>query len=209
MANTATEIIWFTHLLRELHALPPDRPTLLCDNKSALFMTQNPVSHKRARHIDLDYHFIRELVKSGKLFTNFVPTNLQLATMVATSHALDLNLNLFHVTNDHTPVVDVHSSSDEEDDECSFEKNDDDHNAVGDLSRITKENKKLKEMLTVVWDKYTTLQTQVKKIMQDKETLPRTCCPISFWNSLYFTQRDRDGLPKVCQKSWDTYKYIE
>ena len=56
MANTAAELVWITHLLRELLALPPDRPTLLCDNKSALFMTQNPISHKRAKHIDLDYH---------------------------------------------------------------------------------------------------------------------------------------------------------
>ncbi|XP_022040579.1 uncharacterized mitochondrial protein AtMg00810-like [Helianthus annuus] len=79
MSNTATELVWITHLLRELHALPPDRPTLLCDNKSALFMTQNPVSHKRAEHIDLDYHFIRELVHSGKLYTKFVPTNLHVA----------------------------------------------------------------------------------------------------------------------------------
>ncbi|KAJ0624452.1 putative RNA-directed DNA polymerase [Helianthus annuus] len=71
MANTATELVWITHLLRELHALPPHRPTLLCDNKSPLFMTQNPVSHKRAKHIDLDYHFIRELVNSGKLYTKF------------------------------------------------------------------------------------------------------------------------------------------
>lgn len=66
IANTAAEIVWVTHLLRELHALPPDRPTLLCDNKSALFMTQNPVSHKRTKHIDLDYHFVRELVASGR-----------------------------------------------------------------------------------------------------------------------------------------------
>ncbi|XP_022019453.1 uncharacterized mitochondrial protein AtMg00810-like [Helianthus annuus] len=79
MANTAAEIVWLTHLLRELHALPPDRPTLLCDNKSALFLTQNPVSHKRAKHIDLDYHFIRELVSSGKLYTCFVLTKLQVA----------------------------------------------------------------------------------------------------------------------------------
>ncbi|GJU15951.1 uncharacterized mitochondrial protein-like protein [Tanacetum coccineum] len=85
MANTAAEIIWLTHLLRKLHALPPDRPTLLCDNKSALFMTQNPVAHKRAKHIDLDYHFIRELVNSGKLFTKFVPTNLQVADIFTKS----------------------------------------------------------------------------------------------------------------------------
>ncbi|GKF51638.1 uncharacterized mitochondrial protein-like protein, partial [Tanacetum coccineum] len=69
MANTAAEIVWLTHLLRELHALPPDRPTLLCDNRSAFFLSQNPVAHKRAKHIDLDYHFIRELVLSGKLYT--------------------------------------------------------------------------------------------------------------------------------------------
>ena len=85
MANTAAELVWITHLLRELHALPPDRPTLLCDNKSALFMTQNPVSHKRAKHIDLDYHFIRELVNSGKLYTKFVPTNLQVADIFTKS----------------------------------------------------------------------------------------------------------------------------
>ncbi|KAI3785937.1 hypothetical protein L1987_45063 [Smallanthus sonchifolius] len=85
MANTAAELVWITHLLRELHALPPDRPTLLCDNKSALFMTQNPVSHKRAKHIDLDYHFIRELVNSGKLYTKFVSTNLQVADIFTKS----------------------------------------------------------------------------------------------------------------------------
>ncbi|KAD3337749.1 hypothetical protein E3N88_33269 [Mikania micrantha] len=85
MANTAAEIVWVTHLLRELRALPPNRPTLLCDNKSALFMTQNPISHKRAKHIDLDYHFIRELVNSGKLYTKFVPTNLQVADIFTKS----------------------------------------------------------------------------------------------------------------------------
>ncbi|XP_071708408.1 secreted RxLR effector protein 161-like [Rutidosis leptorrhynchoides] len=78
LANTAAEIIWITHLLRELHVLPPDRPTILRDNKSALFLTQNPVSHKRSKHIDIDHHFIRELVSSGKLYTKFVPTTLQL-----------------------------------------------------------------------------------------------------------------------------------
>lgn len=77
MSNTATKIVWITHLLRELHALPPDHPTLLYDNKSTLLMTQNPISNKYAKHIDLDYNFIRELVSSGKLYKKFVLTNLQ------------------------------------------------------------------------------------------------------------------------------------
>ncbi|KAJ0844517.1 putative RNA-directed DNA polymerase [Helianthus annuus] len=44
MANTAAEIVWLTHLLQELHALPLDRPTILCDNQSAIFLTQNSES---------------------------------------------------------------------------------------------------------------------------------------------------------------------
>ncbi|KAJ0580159.1 putative RNA-directed DNA polymerase [Helianthus annuus] len=85
MANTAAEIVWITHLLRELHALPPDRPTILCDNQSAIFLTQNPVAHKRTKHIDLDYHFLRELVNAGKLVTKFVPTKLQVADIFTKS----------------------------------------------------------------------------------------------------------------------------
>ncbi|KAK9074370.1 hypothetical protein SSX86_006968 [Deinandra increscens subsp. villosa] len=85
MASTAAEIVWVTHLLRELHALPPNRPTILCDNQSALFMSQNPVAHKRAKHIDLDYHFVRELVLSGQLYTKFVPTKLQVADIFTKS----------------------------------------------------------------------------------------------------------------------------
>ncbi|KAM0070796.1 putative RNA-directed DNA polymerase [Helianthus debilis subsp. tardiflorus] len=85
MANTAAEIVWLTHLLQELYALPPSRPTILCDNQSAIFLTQNPVAHKRTKHIDLDYHFLRELVAAGKLTTKFIPTKLQVADIFTKS----------------------------------------------------------------------------------------------------------------------------
>ncbi|KAL7592162.1 uncharacterized mitochondrial protein AtMg00810-like [Lactuca sativa] len=85
MANIAAELIWITHLLCELHFLPTGRPTILCDNYSALFLTQNLMSHKRAKYIDLDYHFVRELVVSGKLVTMFVPTKLQVADIFTKS----------------------------------------------------------------------------------------------------------------------------
>ena len=79
MANTAAEMVWVTHILRELHMMPSTRPVLLCDNRSALFLSQNPIAHKRAKHIDIDYHFIRKLVSTGRITTQFVPMNLQVA----------------------------------------------------------------------------------------------------------------------------------
>jgi cystathionine beta-lyase family protein involved in aluminum resistance len=33
---------------------------LLCDNESAIKMIQNPVQHRRTKHIDIRHHFIRD-----------------------------------------------------------------------------------------------------------------------------------------------------
>lgn len=78
-------MVWLINLLRELRALPSTRPILLCDNKSALFMSQNPIAHKRAKYINLDCHFVRELVASGRLETRFVPSHLQIADVFTKS----------------------------------------------------------------------------------------------------------------------------
>lgn len=79
IANAAAEVVWVKNLLHEISASSPMVPLLLCDNKSTVFLTQNPVAHTRAKHIDIDYHFIRELVTSGVLQTKFIPSELQLA----------------------------------------------------------------------------------------------------------------------------------
>ncbi|CAI9287788.1 unnamed protein product [Lactuca saligna] len=84
IANTTAGIVWVINLLRDLHVVPTVVPTLLCDNKSALFLSQNPIS-KRAKHINIDYHFVRELVASGKLITRYILTHLQLADIFTKS----------------------------------------------------------------------------------------------------------------------------
>lgn len=60
MADAAAELMWLSNLLRELRIPLSSQLVLLCDNNSAVFLSQNPVAHKRAKHIDLDYHFVRE-----------------------------------------------------------------------------------------------------------------------------------------------------
>ncbi|KAL6330615.1 hypothetical protein AAG906_003223 [Vitis piasezkii] len=45
-----------------------------CDNKSVIFELQS-VSHKRVKHIDLDYHFLHELIVTAPfVFNMFRPT---------------------------------------------------------------------------------------------------------------------------------------
>ncbi|KAE8701310.1 ATP-dependent DNA helicase PIF1-like [Hibiscus syriacus] len=79
LASVAVELSWTLQLLRELHITLPSPPRLLCDNQSAIFMASNPVTKSRSKHIDIDYHFVRELVARRVLSLGFVPSHLQLA----------------------------------------------------------------------------------------------------------------------------------
>ncbi|XP_035547330.1 uncharacterized mitochondrial protein AtMg00810-like [Juglans regia] len=69
LAFTAAKLLWLMHLLHDLKVSYSHQPLLLCDNKSAIFLSSNPVSHKQAKNVELDYHFFREFVLTGKLCT--------------------------------------------------------------------------------------------------------------------------------------------
>uniref|UniRef100_A0A2N9JAD8 Integrase catalytic domain-containing protein n=1 Tax=Fagus sylvatica TaxID=28930 RepID=A0A2N9JAD8_FAGSY len=63
----------------ELH-LPTSAPiTLLCDNLSTTYMASNPVLHAQTKHIELDYHFIRECILSRSHRVQFVSSPDQFA----------------------------------------------------------------------------------------------------------------------------------
>lgn len=54
-------------------------PLLLTDSESALKLANNPEFHKRSKHIDITYHFIREAILEKKANLVYVSTKNQLA----------------------------------------------------------------------------------------------------------------------------------
>ena len=52
------------------------------DNQGCIALSANPVFHKRTKHIDIRYHFIRERVASGEVELRYVPTAEQLADLL-------------------------------------------------------------------------------------------------------------------------------
>ena len=42
-------------------------PYIYCDNKSTIALSKNHVFHKRTKHIDKRYHFIREMVNNREI----------------------------------------------------------------------------------------------------------------------------------------------
>lgn len=89
MASTTTELTWLSFILRDIGIPHPGPFTLFCDNISALYMTLNHVFHARTKHIEIDYHFVREKVALGSLVTWFVPSHQQVAESLP-SHCLGM-----------------------------------------------------------------------------------------------------------------------
>ncbi|GJT51470.1 ribonuclease H-like domain-containing protein [Tanacetum coccineum] len=67
VANIVAETAWLRNLLRELHSPLSTATLVYCDNVSAVYMSANPVQHRWTKHIEIDIHFIRDMVTVGQV----------------------------------------------------------------------------------------------------------------------------------------------
>jgi hypothetical protein len=85
------EIVWIRGVMTELglkgfELSGNTSPTILnMDSKSAIDLAQNPVNHKRSKHIRIKYHWIREQVGGKVVKLNHVPTVEMRADMMTKS----------------------------------------------------------------------------------------------------------------------------
>jgi hypothetical protein len=79
MVNATTETIWIQSLLKELGIRSPPAARLWCDNIGATYLSANPVFHARTKHIEIDYHFVRERVAQKLLHVHLIGTGDQVA----------------------------------------------------------------------------------------------------------------------------------
>jgi transposase InsO family protein len=98
LAIASAELCWVRSLLKDLGIYLSDPPILWCDNVSALAIASNPVFHARTKHIEVDFHFVRERVLRKDLVVKFVSTVDQLADIftksLSTHRFLELRRNL-------------------------------------------------------------------------------------------------------------------
>jgi hypothetical protein len=52
---------------------------LLCDNESAICLADNPVEHRRTKHIGIQHHFLRDHQQKGDIHVCYISADHQLA----------------------------------------------------------------------------------------------------------------------------------
>ncbi|KIK18519.1 hypothetical protein PISMIDRAFT_14301 [Pisolithus microcarpus 441] len=78
MCDAARQVKWLDMLFKEL-SFKMDKTIVYCDNMGARFIAENPVSDGRSKHIDIQWHFVRECVEEGLFVIEYVNTTRQRA----------------------------------------------------------------------------------------------------------------------------------
>ena len=79
LASIAAELCWLRQVFKDLGIFLSSTRKLWCDNVSALAIASNLVFHARTKHLEVDYHFVREKVLRKDLQVKYIATGDQLA----------------------------------------------------------------------------------------------------------------------------------
>ena len=77
--SAACQVAWMRRVLKDLSQNHQEPTTIFCNNNSAIALSKNHVFHKRTKHMDIRFHFIRELVNNKETCLEFCKFKDQLA----------------------------------------------------------------------------------------------------------------------------------
>ena len=106
LASAATDVLWLQSLFSELNLQLVGIPVLWCDNISAKSLAHNPVFHSQTKHIEVDLHFLRDLVSSGKLDIRYVPTESHIADIFTKA----LPITRFQLLSSNLSLIEIRSA---------------------------------------------------------------------------------------------------
>lgn len=81
-AACACQGVWMKRILNQLGHTNCKCISVLCDNNSTIKLSRNPVMHGRSKHIDVRFHFLRDLTRDGAVKLEYCGTNEQVADVM-------------------------------------------------------------------------------------------------------------------------------
>ncbi|GJY33856.1 retrotransposon protein, putative, ty1-copia subclass [Tanacetum coccineum] len=74
LVTASKECFIVKNLIADLRVVPTvqDPTKIFCDNKSAVAMTKEPKDHRKSKHIERKYHFVRSKVEEGHVIVKHI-----------------------------------------------------------------------------------------------------------------------------------------
>ncbi|CAI5721435.1 unnamed protein product [Peronospora destructor] len=83
LSEATQEAVWLKSFMRVLSEEAGDDSLIIFeDNQGAIALAKNPEFHKRTKHIDIRYHFVREKVEKNQVVLQYCPTQDMLADIM-------------------------------------------------------------------------------------------------------------------------------
>ncbi|KAI0999788.1 hypothetical protein K3495_g8413 [Podosphaera aphanis] len=84
LSISAKQRQWVAQVFRDLKRSEyigknPDRVQMCGDNQGSLTLVKNPHLHERSKHIDVCFHYVRDIAEKGKLIVEYIPTSEMIA----------------------------------------------------------------------------------------------------------------------------------
>lgn len=80
LSDACKEGVWLSKLIQDVEAKSTGKEVqmapvkVMVDNAGCINFAKNPVEHKRTKHIDIRYHFVREVIGQGNIVLAYCPT---------------------------------------------------------------------------------------------------------------------------------------
>lgn len=93
-ASCVCQGVWIRRIIGNLGHSQDGCTTIFCDNTSTIKLSKNPVMHGRSKHIDVRFHFLRELAKDGVIELVYCSTRDQVSDILTKPLKVDTFLKL-------------------------------------------------------------------------------------------------------------------
>ncbi|GKV50375.1 hypothetical protein SLEP1_g57082 [Rubroshorea leprosula] len=96
ITEAVKEALWLKGLVSDL-GVEQNEIMVFCDSQSAIHLTKNTMYHERTKHIQVRYHFVREVISNGDVLVEKISTDENPADMMTKSW-VNQNLKQFMLT---------------------------------------------------------------------------------------------------------------
>ena len=85
LSEACDEAVWLRKLLRGIKHEQKKATVIFEDNKSCVNLATNPLSHKRTKHIETRYHYLRDIINKGEAVLEYIKGTLNPADIFTKS----------------------------------------------------------------------------------------------------------------------------